>query len=64
MSLTGTDAYRFIHSHPDITLRSIEQADYLVGLHALIANTVPAEYRHKVHVIYQSAKTIQQRNPV
>jgi len=64
VSLTGTDAYRFIHSHPETTLHSIELADHLLGLHALIGNTVPAQHRHKVHVIYQSAKPINTRKPV
>ena len=41
VALTGTDAYRFIHSHPGPTLRSIALADRLVGLHERIADTVP-----------------------
>lgn len=64
VALTGTDAYRFIHSHRETTLQSIELADHLVGLHALISNTIPEKYRHKVHVIYQSAKEIKKRQPV
>ena len=27
VAITGTDAYRFIHSHPDTTLQSIHLAD-------------------------------------
>lgn len=61
--LTGTDAYRFIHSHPGTTLRSIHLADRLVGLHALIAETIPERYREKVRVIYQSAMPIARREP-
>jgi len=64
VALTGTDAYRFIHSDPEVTLRSIEQADYLVGLHELIVNTVPIEYRDKVHVIVQSASGLPVRQPI
>ena len=64
VALTGTDAYRFIHSHPEFTLRSITLADRLVGLHDLIAETVPHEHRAKVRVIYQSAKPISARAPV
>ena len=60
--MTGTDAYRFIHSHPEITLNSISLADHLVGLHSLIANTVPSEYRDKMHVIFQSAKPVARRH--
>lgn len=63
VSLTGTDAYRFIHSHPGETLRSIALADRLVGLHDLIAETVPAEHRPKVRVIHQSARPLGPRQP-
>lgn len=63
VAITGTDAYRFIHSHPQPTLRSIELADHLVGLHDLIANTLPLQQRHKMHVIVQSAKPIARRDP-
>jgi putative glycosyltransferase (TIGR04348 family) len=63
VALTGTDAYRFIHSDPETTLRSIVLADCLVGLHDLIAETVPPEYRGKVRVIYQSARPIAARQP-
>jgi putative glycosyltransferase (TIGR04348 family) len=64
VALTGTDAYRFIHSDPAPTLRSIALADRLVGLHDLIAETVPVEHREKVRVIYQSARPIARRSPV
>ncbi|MDZ7751976.1 MAG: selenoneine biosynthesis selenosugar synthase SenB [Gammaproteobacteria bacterium] len=63
VSLTGTDAYRFIHSHPRETLRSIELAHRLVGLHDLIADTVPPEHRAKVRVIHQSARPLAARDP-
>jgi len=64
VALTGTDAYRFIHSHPEPTLRSVALADRLVGLHDLIGETVPPEHRAKVRVIYQSARPIARRAPV
>lgn len=64
VALTGTDAYRFIHSDPEPTLRSIALAHRLVGLHDLIAETVPVEHRTKVRVIYQSASPIARRTPV
>jgi putative glycosyltransferase (TIGR04348 family) len=63
VALTGTDAYGFIHSDPRPTLRSIALADRLVGLHALIGETVPPEHRGKVRVIYQSARPIPRREP-
>lgn len=61
--LTGTDAYRFIHSHAETTLRSIRLADKLVGLHALIAEVLPPELRGGVEVIYQSAQAVGARDP-
>ena len=63
LAITGTDAYRYIHSHPETTLRSIQLADHLVGLHSLISNTLPHDQRHKMQVIYQSAEPIRQRTP-
>ena len=63
VAITGTDAYRFINSHPETTLRSIRLAHYLVGLHDLIANTLPQDCRHKMNVIYQSATPIAKREP-
>lgn len=63
VALTGTDAYRFIHSHPEPTLRSIVLADRLVGLHDLIADAIPEAFRPKVRVIHQSALPIARRKP-
>ena len=54
--LSGTDAYRFIHSHPQETLNSLRLADRLVGLHAKIFSAIPEEYHSKIKVIYQSAQ--------
>jgi len=63
VAITGTDAYRFIHSHPDTTLQSIHLADHLVGLHDLIGNTLPQHERHKLTVIHQSAEPVGKRKP-
>jgi putative glycosyltransferase (TIGR04348 family) len=63
VALTGTDAYRFIPSHPEPTLRSIALAHRLVGLHDLIGETVPPEHRAKLRVIYQSARPCGPRRP-
>ena len=63
VAITGTDAYRFIHSHPDTTLQSIHLADHLVGLHDLIGNVLPQHERHKLSVIHQSAEPIGKREP-
>ncbi len=58
VALTGTDLYRFIHSHPDTTLRSIRSADRLVALHELAHRALPKFAHAKLHVIYQSAKPL------
>ena len=63
VALTGTDAYRFIHSHPETTLRSIHHADWLVGLHDLIGEVLEPDQRGKLHIIHQSARPVSKRNP-
>ena len=63
VAITGTDAYRFIQTHPDTTQQSIRLASHLVGLHDLIGNTLPQDQRNKLHVIYQSAKPVPRRQP-
>lgn len=63
VSLTGTDAYRFIHSHRETTLGSLERADVLVGLHDLIGEAIPERFRGKLRVIYQSSLPLSRRLP-
>lgn len=63
VALTGTDIYRFIHSQPGTTLRSMEIADVLVGLHDLAADAIPTRLRDKVQIIYQSAPPLRRRLP-
>lgn len=63
VALTGTDAYRFIHSHPVPTLRSMQLAHVLVGLHDLIDEVLPPEHRGKLRVIHQSAPPGLPRRP-
>ncbi len=63
VALTGTDAYRFIHSHPVPTLRSLQLAHVLVGLHDLIDEVIPPEHRGKLRVIHQSAPPGLPRRP-
>jgi len=55
LAMTGTDLYRFIKSHPEPTLASIQAADRLVTLHHLATRVLPEAAHHKVHVIHQSA---------
>lgn len=63
VAITGTDAYRFLHSDPETTLKSLHHADQLVGLHDLIANSLPADQHHKMNVIRQSALPITRHDP-
>ncbi len=55
LAMTGTDLYRFIKTHPELTLASIQAADRLVTLHRLATKVLPDNVHHKVHVIHQSA---------
>jgi putative glycosyltransferase (TIGR04348 family) len=61
VALTGTDLYRYLHSHAETTLHSIELADRLVVLHMLAHEALPAWARDKVQVIYQSARPLPSR---
>jgi putative glycosyltransferase (TIGR04348 family) len=63
VGLGGTDVYRFLDSHPDVTLRSLDMADALVGLHDLIGDGIPERHRAKLRVIYQSAKPLARAEP-
>ena len=53
--MSGTDIYRFRHSHPEETTASMAAADRLVGLHDLVADDLPPRYRSKLRIIHQSA---------
>lgn len=55
VAMTGTDLYRFIHSHPEPTLSSIKVADQLIVLHDKAYLALPKAAWPKVNVIYQSA---------
>jgi len=61
--MTGTDAYSFIHTHPETTLASLQAADRIVGLHALVGNVLPAQLRGRLRVIMQSARPLRTRRP-
>ncbi len=64
VALTGTDIYRFLLSHPQTTLQSMEAADALVCLHDSVHEAIPARFGEKLHVIYQSALPLSRaRNP-
>ena len=55
VALSGTDIYDYIDRDPAPTLHSLACADRLVALQDLARRRVPAQFRRKVHVIYQSA---------
>ncbi len=57
VALTGTDVYRFLNTHHQDTLRSIDYADRLVGLHSYITRSLPQKYHDKIRIIYQSTET-------
>ena len=61
--LSGTDIYAFQHSHPEATLATMESAVTLVGLHDLVGRAIPARFRDKLHIIYQSAPAIPRSRP-
>ena len=63
VALTGTDIYHFIHEHPGTTLRSLDLADRLVGLHELVPAAIPPRYHDKLGIIYQSAVPLRRRLP-
>ena len=53
--MSGTDIYRFQHSHREETTASMAAADRLVGLHDLVGDDLPPRFRAKLRVIHQSA---------
>lgn len=53
--LSGTDVNTYLKSQPDKTLRSLQMADALIGLHDQVAEALPAKFRRKLHLIRQSA---------
>jgi putative glycosyltransferase (TIGR04348 family) len=55
VALSGTDIYEYIDRDPAPTLHSLACADRLVALQDLARRRVPARFRRKVRVIYQSA---------
>lgn len=61
--MTGTDIYRFQQAAPDVTLGSMAMADRLVGLHDLVADSIPGAMRDKLRIIYQSAPPLSRRLP-
>ena len=62
--MSGTDLYRYQHSHPEETAASMAAADRLVGLHDLVAADLPPRFQAKLRIIHQSALPLSApRNP-
>jgi putative glycosyltransferase (TIGR04348 family) len=55
VALTGTDIYEYLERDPGPTLHSLACADLLIALHELAHFQVPARWRRKVRIIYQSS---------
>ena len=58
VALTGTDINAYIHSDPEPTINSLRAATALVCFHDLVRDITPVPFRHKLHVIYQSAQPL------
>jgi len=58
VALSGTDIYEYIDRDPAPTLHSLACADRLVALQELARRRVPAKFRGKVRVVYQSARPL------
>lgn len=56
LALTGTDIYRYQYEHPEQTLYSMQTADALIGLHALVGHDIPENVRNKLVTLFQSAE--------
>ncbi|SEL70085.1 selenoneine biosynthesis selenosugar synthase SenB [Halomonas daqiaonensis] len=61
--LTGTDVYRFQHSHPEVFHESLAAADVLVGLHDCLAEDLPSRFLPRLQVVHQSALPLPPRAP-
>ena len=62
--MSGTDIYRYQHSHREETIASMAAADRLVGLHDLVAGDLPPRFRAKLRIVHQSALPLRApRNP-
>ena len=63
VGLGGTDVYHFLETEPVTTLRSLDLADALVGLHDLVGDALPPRHRDKLRVIHQSAPAVTRVTP-
>ncbi|MDP4021341.1 selenoneine biosynthesis selenosugar synthase SenB [Methylobacterium sp. NEAU 140] len=56
VALTGTDLYHYLAAEPGPTLRSLDLADRLIGLHDRVADALPERHRDKLRIVHQSAR--------
>jgi putative glycosyltransferase (TIGR04348 family) len=63
VALSGTDINEYIDRDPAPTLRSLACADRLVALQELARQRVPARFRRKLRVVYQSAPMLPRAAP-
>jgi putative glycosyltransferase (TIGR04348 family) len=63
VALSGTDINEYIDRDPGPTLHSLACADRLVALQELARRRVPARFRRKVRVVYQSAPLLPRTDP-
>ena len=61
VALTGTDINNYIHSDTEATINSLKAASALVSFHDLVRDITPVPFRHKLHVIYQSAQALERK---
>jgi putative glycosyltransferase (TIGR04348 family) len=59
VALSGTDINEYIDRDPAPTLHSLACADRLLALQELARQRVPARFRGKVRIVYQSAPSLQ-----
>lgn len=61
--LTGTDVYRFQHTHADTVSASLKAADALIGLHDCLHDDIPAAFHSRLHIVHQSALPLPPKAP-
>jgi len=61
--LTGTDVYRFQHSHAQTVYESMSQADALIGLHDCLYEDIPERFHARLHIVHQSALPLPPKAP-
>ncbi|MBM09518.1 MAG: TIGR04348 family glycosyltransferase [Magnetovibrio sp.] len=58
VALGGTDINTYLKTNPVVTMRSMDLADILIGLHDLIKDVLPPRFHNKLHIIKQSASPL------